>query len=170
MLLRAVTKPEAPTDWTDIDEGWDDPVSPSESAPPDEGLASSTSTAPAEIAAPPSRARPKPKTKSKEERAAKAERKAVKQAERRAERRARAQNQKRPAPRRPATAAPPAEARSRNKIETALAPGAELAARASTILSTPRGRVILTIAACLLLLAGLVWFLGFRNGGTLSVG
>jgi len=169
--------PDSPTDWTDIDEGWDDPVSPSDSRAPKASGPTSSAPAdvasvapPAEIGAPPSQARAKPKIKSKAERAAKAERKAAKQAARRAERRARAQNQKRPAPRKLAKAVPAADARSRNKIEALPGPAAQIAARASTILATPRGRMILTIAACVLLLAGLVWFLGFRHGGTLSVG
>jgi cobalamin biosynthesis Mg chelatase CobN len=164
-----VTKPEAPIDWTDIDEGWDDPASPSESAPADDDLASA---APPEIAAPPSQARTKPRFKSKAERDAKAERKAAKQAARRAERRARAQNQKRPAPRKQksGTADPQAGASKSESVRRGAQIGAEMRARVPTILTTPRGRVILTIAACILLLAGLVWFLGFRHGGTLSVG
>jgi hypothetical protein len=109
--------------------------------------------------------------KSKEERATRAERKAVKQAARRAERRATgAQNQKRPtvksAAPRARDAAPLADTRSESGSK---APSKNIAMRTAPSLLLRRSLVGVAVVACLLLLGGLAWFLGWRSGGTMSL-
>jgi len=178
-MLDDMGTPESPGDFSDdeIDKGWDDiepttpPPGPSRAPAPVAGA--DERAAPGAIASSPAQ-RPKRLAKSKEERAAKAARKAAKQEARRAERRAAsAQNQKRPAPRPAPTSAPlePSKANGAAKRvgERAAKSKTGDAERTPSVFSHRRSLLIAGVAVCLLLLSGLVWFLGWRNGSTLSL-
>lgn len=169
-MLGAMATPGSPADWSeeDIDKGWDE-LEPAVTPGP-VSTAASTAVVPAPQAAP-THARPKRSAKSKEERAAKAARKAAKQEARRAERRiASTQNQKRPAPR--ATVAVVAAqgngAAPRRDAGTAKAKSG-VVPRTPSAFSHRRSLLIAGVVACVLVLGGLVWFLGWRTGGTLTL-
>jgi hypothetical protein len=188
----AMTTPGAPLDSSDIDSGWDDlePSNELETAP----SMAPPSMVPAKMArpnaAPPNTAPVRPSaqaqfpaptmssperakrvTKSRDERDAKAARKAAKQAARRAERRASgAQNQKRPIAR---TSSAPTPSRDTAAQPVAKRRGAaEQSAAAShtpAVFTLRRTLMVAAVIVCLLVIGGLAWFLGWRNGGTMSL-
>jgi hypothetical protein len=171
--------PDAPLDASEIDSGWDDLESSDEdetttSDAPPSFAPSQRSPTPSELPAALARAQPKRPAKSKDARDAKADRKAAKQAARRAERRAAsALNQKRPTARPAAVGLAPSQTAPK-KSDIQRAPRVDTAkpaklARTRAVFTPRRTLIAAAVVACLLLVGALAWFLGWRNGGTMSL-